>query len=196
MDTFENILATANQGKLTEAANWLQTLSAKTMITPQRLINSDKTRLTNIPFIGRMYLFNYDPKYKKQLPYYDRFPLIFPFLSAKTSGLAKQGPGFYGINLHYLPLSLRARLMDALFSTVTNNKLDETTRLKISFNILDRSSKMKYFRPCVKHYLISHMRSKFFMINADEWKTALVLPLQRFVKAPESRVHKESITRI
>ena len=196
MATFENILATANQGKLTEAANWLQTLSAKTMITPQRLINADKNRLTNIPFIGRMYLFNYDPKYKKQLPYYDRFPLIFPFLSAKTSGLAKQGPGFYGINLHYLPLSLRARLMDALFSTVTNNKMDETTRLKISFNILDRSSKMKYFRPCVKHYLISHMRSKFFMINADEWTTALVLPLQRFIKAPESRVHKESIIKV
>jgi hypothetical protein len=86
--------------------------------------------------------------------------------------------------------------MDALFSTVTNNKLDETTRLKISFNILDRSSKMQYFRPCVKHYLISQMRSKFFMINADEWTTALVLPLQRFAKAPESRVYKESITRI
>ena len=84
MATFENMLATANQGKLTEAANWLQTLSAKTMITPQRLINADKTRLTNIPFIGRMYLFNYDPKYKKELPYYDRFPLIFPFLSANV----------------------------------------------------------------------------------------------------------------
>ena len=33
------------------------------------------------------------------------------------------------------------------------------------------------------------------MINADQWTTALILPLQRFVKAPESQIYKESITR-
>ncbi len=193
MDTFEKQIATFNPGKLTEATSWLQTISSKTMITPQRLINADRSRLTNIPLIGRMYLFNYDPKYKKELPYYDRFPLIFPFLSSKTTGTATEGPGFYGINLHYLPPIFRARLMDALFVTTTNDKLDETTRLRISYNILNKSSRMRFFRPCVKHYLISHMRSRFFMINANEWGTALALPLQRFYKTPESKIYKESL---
>jgi len=196
MAEFEKTLSASNPTKLDEASNWLKTVASKTTIPPQRLINADRTRLTNIPLVGRMYLFNYDPKYKKELPYYDRFPLIFPFLPAKTSGTAGSGPGFYGINLHYLPPMLRAKLMDALFSTITNNKMDETTRLKISYNILNQSSKMKYFKPCVKHYLLGHMRSKFFMINANEWKTALILPLQRFAKAPESRIYSESIARI
>jgi len=28
---------------------------------------------------GGMYMFLYDPKTKAKLPYFDRFPLIFPF---------------------------------------------------------------------------------------------------------------------
>ena len=196
MDIFKKTIESPNPGNLTEAKNWLETMSSKTMITPQRLITADRSRLTNIPLLGRMYLFNYDPKYKKELPYYDRFPLIFPFVSSQTKGLARQGEGFYGINLHYLSPMLRAYLMDLLMVTVTNNKLDETTKLKISYRILDQSSKLRLFRPCVKHYLISQMRSKFFMINADEWKTALILPLQRFIKAPISKIYKDSLSKV
>ena len=47
---------------------------------------------------GRLYLYGYDAKLKKTLPYYDMFPIVFPF--AKVAG------GFMGINMHYLPLKL------------------------------------------------------------------------------------------
>src|SRR6056300_1170810 len=49
---------------------------------------------------GNMYHFFYDPKTKSDLPYYDKFPLIFMVDTAPK--------GFYGINLHYLPPKLRA----------------------------------------------------------------------------------------
>ena len=30
------------------------------------------------PFYGKLNMFVYDPKFKKQLPYYDTFPLVLP----------------------------------------------------------------------------------------------------------------------
>jgi hypothetical protein len=62
--------------------------------------------------IGKMYSFVYDPKTKEQLPYYDIYPLVFP--------IEYYNDGFLGINLHYLPPVLRARLMDALYETINN----------------------------------------------------------------------------
>jgi hypothetical protein len=86
--------------------------------------------------------------------------------------------------------------MDQLYKTATNDKMDETTKLKISYKILDASSRLRFFRPCVKQYLIGHMKSKFFMINSNEWGTAVLLPLQRFVGASASTVWQESMARI
>ena len=54
------------------------------------------------PFFGRLNMFFYDPKLKKKLPYYDRFPLVLP--------LENYNDGFLGINLHYLPIPLRIKL--------------------------------------------------------------------------------------
>jgi hypothetical protein len=160
------------------------------------MIRSDRTRLTDKPLLGRMYLFQYDPKGKKTLPYYDRFPLVFPIDSARTSGFAANGGSFLGINLHYLPLPLRARLMDALYDTITTKELDESTRLRISYNILQQASKYRFFKPCIKRYLISHVRSRFFYIEPTEWEMALFLPLDRFVGANMSRIHRDSRNRI
>lgn len=146
--------------------------------------NQTESRLVTKLTVGRMYLFYYDPKTKEDLPYYDRFPLIFPF--------NKVDDGFYGINMHYLPHVLRARLMDALFTLANNTKNDDTTKLKMSYQILNSSSRFKYIKPCVKHYLNSHVRSRFLWVPADQWKTALFLPLERFAKASTSTVWQQS----
>ena len=67
----------------------------------------------NQPFYGRLNMFFYDPKFKKTLPYYDTFPLVLPLESFRG--------GFLGINLHYLPIPLRVRLLDKLtFHLLTN----------------------------------------------------------------------------
>ena len=84
------------------ARDWYRDRARRTRISPQTLIKSDRDRLTSKVLIGKMYHFFYDPKHKKTLPYYDRFPLIFPFKSVRG--------GFLGINLHYLPLRLRLNL--------------------------------------------------------------------------------------
>jgi hypothetical protein len=173
--------------------NQARTLSGT---SASRLIRSNAARLTEKPLLGRMYLFQYDPKGKKTLPYYDRFPLIFPIASSRTSGFAASGGSFLGINLHYLPLPLRARLMDALYKTATTKEIDETTRLKISYQILQQASRYRFFKPCIKRYLISHVQSKFFYIEPTEWEMALFLPIDRFVGANKQRIYADSRSRI
>lgn len=176
--------------------NWFRQTALKLNMDPRRIINSDNSRRTRIPLIGNMYLFQYDPKYKGTLPYYDRFPLVFPFQPTRRKGYAMQEDGFYGINLHYLPPRLRARLMNSLYQYVSGDVKENTTTLQISYEILTRSARTRFFKPCVKHYLLSNMRSKLFRVQPSEWNSAVMLPLQRFVNAPTSRVWRESIERI
>ena len=155
-----------------ESRDWFRTQAKSVVASPTRMIRSNQVRLTDKPMLGRMYLFQYDPKGKKTLPYYDRFPLIFPIASSRTNGFAANGGSFLGINLHYLPLPLRARLMDALYKTATTKELDETTRLKISYQILQQASRYRFFKPCIKRYLMSHVKSRFFYIEPTEWEKA------------------------
>ena len=166
------------------ARDWYRNRARTTRVTPDRLIRSDRERLTSRVMIGRMYHFFYDPKHKKTLPYYDRFPLIFPFKRVRG--------GFLGINLHYLPLRLRAKLMDELYALSRDNRYDEDTRLRISYNILNGAAKYKYFKPCVKHYLTPHVKSRFLEVYAAEWDIALFLPTERFVGANKRAVHADS----
>ena len=167
-----------------QSRDWFRTTARKTNVTAETVIRSERTRYKNRVTMGRMYLFNYDPKHKATLPYYDRYPLIFPVQTADG--------GFYGINMHYLPHVLRARLMDALYSLSSNRRYDEKTRLKLSYNILNSVTKYKAFKPTFKRYLTNHVRSRFIEISSSEWDIALMMPLQKFAKASAGEVWRDS----
>ena len=150
--------------------------------------SSDKDRMASRPMIGGMYMYEYMAKGRKTLPYYDRMPLIFPFKMVKG--------GFYGLNMHYLPLPLRAKLMDALYETTNNKAYDETTKLKINYQILTKASKFEPFKPCVKRYLTSQVQSRFMYVYPSEWDIALFLPTERFTGATKSQVWAQSKKKI
>jgi hypothetical protein len=133
-------------------------------------------------------MYYYDAKHKATLPYFDRFPLVFPFKKVKG--------GFYGLNMHYLPLPLRAKLMDALYDTASNTRFDESTRLKISYQMLESAAKYKEFQPCIKRYLTSQVKSRFMYIYPSEWDVALFLPLERFQGASKTQVWSDSKRKI
>lgn len=184
---FTNALKNTASASLEQdsARMWLgeQTQNVRQVRNPRDLLSNNERLVTNLS-VGRMYLFMYDPKTKDDLPYYDRFPLIFPF--RKVTG------GFYGINMHYLPHVLRARLMDALYTLANNTANDDTTKLKLSYQLLNSSSKFRYFEPCVKHYLNNHVKSRFLWVPADQWQKALFLPLERFVGTNKRQVWRNT----
>tara|TARA_Y100000114_G_scaffold121862_1_gene117101 strand:+ start:223 stop:810 length:588 start_codon:yes stop_codon:yes gene_type:complete len=166
------------------ARDWFRNKARGTTTTPEAVVRGEKARYKNRVSMGKMYLFNYDPKTKATLPYYDRYPLIFPVQGAPG--------GFYGINMHYLPYVLRARLMDALYDLSSNERYDERTKLRLSYGILKGAAKYKAFKPTFKRYLSSHVRSRFIEINSSEWDIALFLPLESFAKASKGSVWADS----
>lgn len=170
----------------TEAARtWYRdTAQSYRRLDERALMKSDTERLTSRMQVGNCYMYYYDPKHKKTLPYYDRFPLVFPY--RKVPG------GFMGINLHYLPLIYRAKLMDALYDVTNNKNFDETTKLKMNYQVLSSAAKFKYFAPCVKHYLTEHLRSRFLYVYPSEWDIALFLPTERFQGATKQKVWADS----
>jgi hypothetical protein len=163
------------------ARDWFRETAGKiNRINERDLIRGDASRLTTQPLLGSMYMFYYDPKHKEELPYYDRFPLVFPYKKVKG--------GFMGLNLHYLPLQLRAKLMDGLYDYANNTRYDESTRLKLNYELLTQASKLKFFAPCIKHYLNNHVQTKFMYVYPSEWDIALFLPTERFVKSKKNQV--------
>jgi hypothetical protein len=133
------------------------------------------------PFYGRLNMFFYSPKHAKTLPYYDTFPLVLP--------LEKYSDGFLGINLHYLPISLRMKLLDSLVDFSNNTAFDESTTLKVSY---DNVKRIKQVKPTLHRYLAGQVKSQFRRVDADEFTIATLLPVHRFKKSSDSAVWKDS----
>ena len=170
-----------------EAQDWFRR-KAQTIrrVNRTELMTSDEVKLVNRqqPLIGSMNMFFYDPKTKETLPFYDRFPL------AIIVGPAEKG--FYGLNLHYLPPILRAKFLDALLDITNNKKYDETTRFQMSYKMLTASSKMRFFKPCFKHYLTGHVKSRLARVAASEWEIATFLPTASWEKTSAANVYRQS----
>lgn len=62
---------------------------------------------------GQICLFGYqEPKYKEELEYYDRFPLVIALGITRTKdGVIRE----IGLNLHYYPPYVRARILEQTF---------------------------------------------------------------------------------
>lgn len=168
-----------------QAREWYRNTASKiASINERSFLKGDPTRLVSNPILGSMYMFFYYPKTANDLPYYDKFPLVFPFEKAEG--------GFMGLNMHYLPPQLRANLMDGLYEYANNSKYNESTKLAINYQLMKKVSKLHLFQPCVKRYLKFQMRSKFMYIAPNEWDIALFLPTERFQKASKEKVWKDS----
>ena len=186
LDTLKSSIKTSKAtAKARAAGDWFRekvkqaSASARMRaVTPAQLL---KRQEEGSAALGKMLFYKYDPKFAKKLPYWDMYPLVFPFEKAKG--------GFYGLNLHYIPPRDRAVLMDELSDYATNNKYDATTRLKITYDFLKGYGRAV---PCVKRYLGSHVQSNTVRINADEWEIAIFLPVERFQKEKKSVVWNDS----
>ena len=186
LDTLKSAIKTSKAGaKARAAGDWFRekvkqaSASARMRaVTPAQLLKREEEGSATL---GKMLFYKYDPKFAKKLPYWDMYPLVFPFEKAKG--------GFYGLNLHYIPPRDRAVLMDELKEYATNNKYDATTRLKITYDLLKGYGRAV---PCVKRYLGSHVQSNTVRINADEWEIAIFLPVERFQKQKKSVVWNDS----
>ena len=161
-------------------------------ISGNKLMTMNKERLRtriNPINLGKLCLFYYWPKLRDKLPYYDRFPLVMP--------IQIYPDGFLGINFHYLPPRYRALLLDMIDTHISKKKwLSDKTMIRMTYSVLKSAIRIPIYKPCIKRYLYSHLRSRFYMLEPENWNLALFLPLERFDKAPMSRVHTDSLREI
>ena len=168
-----------------QSMNWfskrvkeLGTINRRQLLKDGRLKDVGKDEV-----VGSMYMYFYDPKLKKTLPYYDRFPMTIVVGPAKG--------GFYGINLHYLSPFVRARFLDKLMEIAPKN-INDKTNLKITYETLKGVQKYKEFKPCFKHYLTKHLKSNLVRVPMSEWEIAAFLPTQQFTKVKDQSVWRAS----
>jgi hypothetical protein len=133
---------------------------------------------------GFIYTYNYDPKLKATLPYYDTAPLVL--VTSVTPN------GWYGINFHYLPARMRMLIFTELLSVMNNDKMDESTRLKASWAKALQLSKAvngtRGMENSIKQYLDDHVVGLTWQVLPEYWEQALFLPTQRFMGAPARTV--------
>lgn len=136
-------------------------------------------RKKDMPFIGGVFIYSYDPKTKDTLPWWDELPVVIP--------IGLYNDGWLGLNVHYLPPSLRAKLLDKLLQF---KKRAHTSRayMKVSYEFLQSVVKAELFQPCVKRYLFSHVTSPLLYVNDEHWENIVKLPLQQFRYANAQKV--------
>ena len=154
----------------------------------ESLMSGDRSNKRNTIEPGNMYLYIYEAKHAATLPYWDRFPLVFPFSETPN--------GFYGLNMHYLPYHPRAALMDKLMSFASNRTMSDNTRLRFKWETISKFARFTPARVCVKQYLYTQVRSPFKRIEPQDWATALLLPMERFQSATAQEVWADSVKQL
>lgn len=153
-------------------------------VSQAKILRDDNLNTRKKPLIGRMFMYKYEAKYADTLPYYDQFPLIL---------MVEPAPGgFTGLNLHYLHPRARAVFFDRLSDYLNNEKMNRTTRFRLTYALLKSSQTHRAFAPCFKRYLFSQIRSTTIEIPPREWEIALFLPTERFVGESKQSVWKDS----
>lgn len=169
-----------------ESLKWLMSKIADVRgVRVAKSISNEKIRQVNKFILGGLYCFYYNPKGKMDLPYYDQFPMVL--------ALEKYNDGFLGLNFHYLPIKYRVVFLDKLMNFATMGDAGEIMRMRVTYDILTASKRLKLFKPCIKRYLSSHIQSKILTIQPNEWDIAALLPLQQFKGATAPEVWQDSV---
>lgn len=129
-----------------------------------------------MPEKGFMYFFNYEAKHKLTLPYWDRFPLVLPF--------NVKGNRMWGLNFHYLPYTYRVQLFASLDKLIKNSNVKDQKMFEIGWQLIKQVGRLKLAKPCVHQYILQpkYVKSKFIMIDSNEWVPALLMPNEQFVR--------------
>ena len=176
------------QERTRQALDWYKTQIIaqfpKRTRTPLTLFDSESK--TTLGIVGSIMAFEYNPKHKATLEYYDKFPLILVLKLTEN--------GFYGLNFHYLRPLDRAIFMNRLYKYAVVGE-DKFT-IGVTYEKLSSQYDLRYYKPCIKRYLFSNVSTKVVMLEPQYWDVALFLPTEKFLSDTGGITDKEEIQRI
>lgn len=161
--------------------------SKKYSVRPQDWM---KTRrgIVRPPIQGQMFCYWYDAKWKNELPYWDRFPIVLI--------IEMYDDGWLGLNLHYLPPFYRARLLGLIMGTMMSVKLSREAKARVTYDLIQSAAKWNVAKPCIKRYLRQHIVGKIVRVPPDEWEHTVMLPMDTWVGAARQQVWLESVQKM
>lgn len=169
---------------------WLNTFIRKSFAAnlPTQMFQIG-SEVTNVPMVGKFYMFAYYPKTAEKLPYFDTFPFILV--------LNLEADKMLGINFHYLHPLHRIAIMSEILELSMNPSYQVNSNNKIlaTYQRLKMLATSAFVKPMIKQYLYSHVRSRLIEIPIDEMGICINLPTERFVKDSMYNVWNKSYTK-
>ena len=134
---------------------------------------------------GQIFTFSYHAKHADTLAYWDRFPMMIFLDINKHSHLL-------GLNLHYLPPPVRAKILGSLVSVITAKKLRHDTKLKITYAMVKSIKEYKPLQFAIKSYIPANIAGKMVRMQPSSWNHAIFFPSELFVGASTRQVWADS----
>lgn len=206
MPEFDNI----NESKAKKAFDWfLKTIKKSVSDKAEDIDAEDANNIQDV--IDKVRIFNMyttiysDPKYKKELPFYDAMPLFFPIDIVNGS----EGPLLRAFNIHYLPPALRYKFIMELKSVIEKaalaqkydiNQLSKYPHQNITkvvgrymnnVYLMGGGSSGEMIRQCYRSYFFGRMKGRLKFIPLKDWENSVNLILPVFRKASNKEVYDE-----
>jgi hypothetical protein len=139
-----------------------------------------QTKATKVLF-GEMYTYRYRAE-TPNLPVWDRYPCIMSIFPRPADD------GFYGLNLHYLPVPIRAQFLFNFLEFYGVDVETEGTKKLPKYSEIQAISRLRWYKYCIKHYKYSRIESAVYNIHPNDWPIVPFLPTQQFVKMSKFEV--------
>jgi len=187
MERWENQSPSSLRKRSLESMNWFKG-KARNLKSRQEPLQRDIGQFVGGNPIslrrGKMYMFFYDAKTKKKLPYWDRFPCMIP--------LDHREGQILGVNLHYIAPRHRILLLDELFRRTNNEDFDDTTHFRIFYDMIKAVSRLKYAKPCLKWYIAGRIQSRVTEVPTNYWEIVALMPAALWEGAHANHVYAKS----
>ena len=192
LEQYDSLSPSELEEKSEEALDWFRESLRNIRLSPTTLQDEGVLLKQAQPLIGMMVMFTYDAKTKKKLPYWDKFPV------AIIVDVDEGNDTFLAMNLHYIQPLQRVQFLSELFELVRDYGEEDgvedifAKRLFITYDFLKTSSRMKYFRPCLKRYIGGRIGRGIRVVPYKYWDVAAMLPSQQWVGATGNTVYADS----
>lgn len=147
--------------------------------------------------VGKLNQFNYNPKHKNTLDYYDKKPLVL------SLGVIQRKKMRYelGINLNFIPAPYKWYILDKIQRTysgffqrqkdgrASNNALKQP-QIRYRYAAIKAMLSQYGFEFAIRMYIPSR-KSKLYCINYNNWVTASFLSIEKFEGITYKQMIKE-----
>lgn len=183
-ERFKNATEQEKESLKSQSMSWLN-LKIKALKQNEEDLSKILNKYKKTFFTGGMFFYVYDAKTKRDLEYWDKFPLILL--------LERNGNEFLGLNLHYLDYDTRLKTISNILKTTSYSKSDDMLISSMSYNTIKTSPIYKDLKQfCVKKYLTNQIKSRILPVESHEWIFAAMLPVADFQKQTNTNVWKKS----